>query len=155
MIDFFSMSWGQEIAEISTQPEFQAVVVRVELKNPEGKSGEFNFETNEYEDFEEPVVLYEGPARFAPIRWGVDSRNTHIFNSSTTTRLRFQFPYGVMQQNVPAASRIWIVEAPRSPHMIGGTAVVTADVQNSDNGARTLETEWNSDDGANQNQAVN
>lgn len=150
MLNMMGKTRGQHIAEQSTREDNQLARVRIELKVSDKDRGTYNIDTGEYEGGKEPKVLYEGRARFAPIRWGVDSRNTHVFNSSTTTRLRFQLPYGSLPDDVPAGTRVWVIEAPYSPHMEGGCAVVTGDVMNDDNAARTLETEWNSDDGVNE-----
>lgn len=143
MIDF-SKDWGQEIAEISTRPEYQTAKVRITSSDIEDQ-GVYDIDTGEWSEGMATVVLYEGQARFVPIRWGVDARDTHIFNASTTTRLRVQVPESELQDEVPRGSLVTILEAPFAPHMVNATSVVVGGVQNSSNGSRNLETEWNSD----------
>lgn len=143
MIDF-SKDWGQEIAEISTRPEYQTGRVRITSSDIEDQ-GVYDIDTGEWSEGMGTVILYEGQARFVPIRWGVDARDTHLFNASTTTRLRVQVPESELPDEVPRGSLVTILEAPFAPHMVGATSVVVGGVQNSSNGSRNLETEWNSD----------
>lgn len=141
----FGSDWGAEIADISERPEYQNCTVRISVSSEAGVKDEYDLETGEWTSSEVVEVLYEGRGRFAPIRWGVDARDTHIANASTTTRLRVQVPSGALQGVVPRGALVTILSAPFAPHMELETARVVGDIQNSSNGSRTLETEWNSD----------
>lgn len=140
----FGKAWGAEIADVSERPEYQSAVIRVTSADTDD-TGYYDIGTGTWTGGKDPEVLFEGPARFAPIRWGVDARDTHLANASTTTRLRFQVPYAALQRDVPRGSLVEILAAPRAEHMVGETATVVGDIQNSSNASRSLETEWNSD----------
>lgn len=145
MLSFSNLSWGQEIAGVSETEEFMPAVVRITLQN--ATKGEYNIDTGKWEGGTEAETIYEGRARMAPIRWGVDAKESQVFNASTTVRMRVQIPQAANLTDVPRGTRVKVIEAPRAQHMVGATFVVTLDAQNSDNGARNLETEWNSDVG--------
>ena len=144
MLDF-SKSWGQEIAEITSKAEFEPALVRV-IDPDSGTTGYYDVDENEWVGGTDPEPLYEGRARFAPIRWGVEARDTHLFNSSTTTRIRFQFgDPSFPKDELPSGTLIEVVEAPTSPSMEGRVAVVTNDLVGSSQATRTVETEYNHD----------
>lgn len=150
----FGRGYGAEIASESTRAEYQSGEVRVYLPADPKNRGKYNTNTGKFEGGAEPTVIYEGPARWAEIRWAVHSRDTHIFNASTTARFRVQLPfrdeiiamgYPKALEPVPHGAVVLITKAAKAPHMVGTSGRVTADVQNSNNGARTLETAWDND----------
>lgn len=136
---------GREIGEVSTLEEYQTGTVVIFFPSDLASTGEYNVDTNTWSGGSQPTPRYSGQARWAPIRWTVESRNTNIYNASSTGNIRVQIEQGALPVQVPRTSRIVVTECPTSPQSVGRTFIVVSDLQNSDNGSRSFECEWNTD----------
>ena len=145
MRPFGKFERGREVGEVSSRQEYQTGVVEVYLPSTDASAGEYDIETGEWSGGTDPVLIYRGQARWVPIRWTVDARNTNVYNASSTGNVRVQIPQLAITTIVPRTSRIVVKEAPTSPQNVGRTFIVVSDLQNSDNGTRSFECEWNTD----------
>lgn len=82
--------------------------------------------------------LYEGQARFIPVRAGVWQGGEAQLNATTIRAVRFQVPMALLPGRVYAGSIVEILSAPRNPNLVGRTAKVTDDFQGSMTASRTI-----------------
>ena len=88
----FPTEWPDEIAEVSTDPEYQNALVT--LIDPERVvDGEYDTETGEYGPVTDDGSVWHGRARLIGVRWGVTRLNEDTWNADTQTAIRAQFPY--------------------------------------------------------------
>lgn len=137
----FSDDWTEEIAEISTLPEFQTAEVR--LIDPSLVTSSYNIDTN-VTTVTGNGTLYEGQARIIGVRWGVFSGGEGQANSQTISSLRVQFPREDSTGHttfirVKTGCKLFVTSAPRNPVLEDLIFVATSDLQGSSSAARTFE----------------
>jgi len=141
----FTSDWAQEIAEISTLPQFQTATVR--LEDPSLVTTEYDVETGEYVTTGDPV-LYEGRARVIGINRGAFQSNEGQANPTTITAVRVQLPreYERNGVTIPTGSIrvqkgciLYVTSAPRQPVLVNNVFTATSDFQGATSAARTLE----------------
>lgn len=82
--------------------------------------------------------LYEGQARFIPVRAGVWQGGEAQLNATTIRAVRFQVPSADLPGRVYSGSIVKFLAAPRNPNLVGRTAKVTDDFQGSMTASRTF-----------------
>src|SRR5699024_8794779 len=118
----FRKSWTDEIAEISTLPEFQNATIRVTDPNI---TETYDIETGTwvYDDDVNPV-LYEGRARIRDVRWGVYSGGESQFNTKSVTNIRVQVPKDAMP-HPPKGAPVKVLDCSDNPGLIGTLFLVS------------------------------
>lgn len=156
----FSKHWSDSIAEITQRPEYQTceisildeALVRypgptypVDPDNPQ--PGEdindvtadgYDPDTDTYRD---PVVsgeVYQGQARFIPIRAGIFTGGESQANADTIRSVRFQLPQHAGPKYIRKGLTVKFTAAPRNPSLVGRWATVNDDFQGSSAAARTF-----------------
>lgn len=127
--------WQDEVAAVSTLPEFQQAVIRIEDESLLVK-GEYDIETGEQEITGDPVV-YSGRARVIGVRWGVFSGGEAQANATTITAIRVQIPQHATGR-VKRGCKVFIESAPNDV-LTSFVFNVTSDMQGSSAAARTFE----------------
>lgn len=138
----FTDDWAEEIAEISTLPEFQTAVVRL-IDPSTGNPASYNPDTGKWTAATNQIV-YEGPARIIGVRWGVFSGGEAQANAQTISAIRVQFPRTKPDGTttffrVKMGCKLFVTSAPRNPVLEELIFTVTSDVQGSSSAARTFE----------------
>lgn len=132
----FASNWAQDVADISTLPEFQTATVR--LEDPSLLVvGEYDIETGEQEISGDPVV-YRGQARIIGVRWGVESGGGSQANSKTIKAIRIQFPYNAVGR-VRKGFVAYVEDGGRNPNLENYLFTGASDIQGSASAARTVE----------------
>lgn len=150
----FSMNWNDEIAEVSTQVDYQTCEIKIldpdEIwypgpnyptdpsdltKDPEAA---YDWETNEYIPAVMDGVVYEGQARFIPIRSGIYYGGESQANATTTRAVRFQLPQFDGPLYIRMGLTVKFTSAPRNPSLVGRWATVNDDFQGASAAARTF-----------------
>lgn len=93
---------------------------------------------NGWKELPADMKLYEGRARFIPVRAGVWQGGEAQLNATTIRAVRFQVPMDELPGRVYAGSIITFLTAPRNPNLVGRTAKVTDDFQGSMTASRTI-----------------
>lgn len=91
------------------------------------------------------LTLYEGRARFIPVRAGVWQGGEAQLNATTIRAVRFQVPFADLPGRVYAGSIVEFLSVPRNPNLEGRTAKVTEDFQGSMTASRTFHGMMDSD----------
>lgn len=138
----FTSDWAQEIAEVSTLPQFQTATVR--LEDPSRVTVDYDTETGEYTTVGDPVV-YRGRARVIGINRGQFQSNEGQANPTTLTGVRVQLPRLDDEGNLTPELRVrkgfilYVESAPRQPVLTEYVFTAVSDFQGSSSAARTLE----------------
>ena len=132
----FSADWAQEIADVSTRPEFQTA--RVEIVDPSQVETEYDYETGEIITVGDGVI-YSGRARVIGI-----NRPTNIvsgqMNTTSLSGVRVQVPReGTTDLAVTKGMVLYVREAPRQPRLKDYVFTAVGDFQGSSSAARTFE----------------
>lgn len=93
---------------------------------------------NGWQELPADTKLYEGQARFIPIRAGVWQGGEAQLNATTIRAVRFQVPFEDLPGRVYSGSNVKFLSAPRNPNLEGRTAKVTDDFQGSMTASRTF-----------------
>lgn len=139
----FSSDWAQEVADISTLPEFQTARVRIE--DWSGVVTERDLETNELVIISGDPVIYEGRARVIGVNRGAFHSGEGQANATTLVAVRVQLPREDANGNPTADLRVrkgailYVTEAPRQPVLTEYVYTATTDFQGASSAARTLE----------------
>lgn len=130
--------WTDDIRAVTDSEEFQTCKIQVidpNLVIP----GEYNWETGEREgeDMSE-AILYEGRARFIPVRASVFEGGEGQSNAMFIRAGRIQIPHSENAVRLSTASYVKFSEAPRNPSLLSRTARVSDDFQGSSIATRTF-----------------
>ena len=142
MLSFSGKHWSEQIADITSRPEFQTATVRLEDPN-RLTPGDLNEETWEYEYSGNPVV-YEGRARIIGVRWGVGSGGESQANAKTLKAIRVQFPPQAVDR-IRKGFALYVTECERNPVLTEYVFLATNDFQGSSAATRTVEFALDSD----------
>lgn len=159
----FTKHWSEEIAAVSEGKEFQNCVIQILDPNEvwyagptypqdpnEPQPGEdlnditqdkkvaYDWVTDTYADPVLTGVVYNGPARFIPIRAGVYHGGEAQMNATTVRSMRFQIPHGSEPLYIRKGLSVKFVSAPRNPSLVGRWASVADDFQGSSSASRTF-----------------
>lgn len=137
----FDTNWTDEIAEISTLPEFQNSTV--EILDPSLR-GEYDIITGEWTYPDENPVVYSGRARVKGIRWGVFYGGESQANAKTVTSIRVQLPKNSLGPIKKGAS-IVVLSSEDNPQLEETQFTITSGFQGSAQAARTLEASLDGD----------
>ena len=132
----FKKSWTDEIAEASTDPEFQNATVR--LVDPSIVTVTKNHQSGTITEDASAAELYTGQARIVGVRWGVNRENNDTGNSSTLTSVTVQFPKKALGR-IKRACKMTVTACPDNPALTTYMFSLTSDFQGSNAAARTLE----------------
>lgn len=141
----FPTHWTDEIARVSTSPEFQDLSVR--LIDPLLVEQEYDIDSGKYEVTEDGEI-WTGRARLVAIRWGVNRENSETANSDTISSILVQFPQNETFGGytiLPRGTFLLVDNAPRNPSLVGRIFTVTSDLQSGATAARTVEFAASSD----------
>lgn len=127
-------NWADEVASVSTLPEFQRAVIRIEDRSL--VTEDYDIETGEWTVVGDPVV-YSGRARVIGVRWGVQSGGESQANATTLSAIRVQIPQHAVGR-VKKGCKVYVESAP-NPVLQNYIFTVTSDMQGSSDAARTFE----------------
>ena len=132
----FSGHWTDEIAEISTLPEFQNSTIRIlgVQEDPE-----YNIDTGEWEyPNGEPEPIWEGRARVKAVRWGVFYGGESQSNSKVVSSIRIQTPKNSVGRLLKGTSVV-VLSSDDNDDLPGHLFNITSGFQGSAQAARTFE----------------
>lgn len=133
-------NWADEIAKVSTQPQYQRAVIRIEDSSLLTQS-EYDIETGEWAVEGDPVIYpvgdEDGRARIIGVRWGVQSGGESQANATTISAIRVQIPQHAVGR-VKKGCKVFVESA---PNLVLSSYIftVTSDMQGSSPAARTFE----------------
>ena len=137
---FGTDNWADEIAEVSTQPEFQRAVIRIEDPSLLTQKS-YDIETGEWTITGDPVIYpvgdETGQARVIGVRWGVQSGGESQANATTISAIRVQVPQHAVGR-VKKGCKVTVESAPNLV-LTSYTFTVTSDMQGSSDASRTFE----------------
>lgn len=132
----FNKDWAEEIAEVSTRPEFQTS--EIEIVDPSLIETEWDFETGD-EIVTGDGVIYAGRARVIGISGG-NNQNGAQYNPTTLIGVRVQIPReGTTSLEVRKGMTARVTSAPRQPRLMDYVFTAVSDFQGSSSAARTFE----------------
>jgi len=131
----FSKHWTDEIAEISTLPEFQNS--SIEILDP-SIEGEYDIYTGEWTYPSGTRTIYTGRARIKAIRWGVTYGGEGQANAKTVTAIRVQVPKEAVGKVLKGAA-VTVTASDDNDSLEGTRFVVTSGFQGSAQASRTFE----------------
>lgn len=134
-VSFATENWTDPIAAVSTRPEYQRAVIRIEDRSLLTES-EYDIETGEWTIVGDPVI-YTGQARVIGVRWGVQSGGESQANATTLSAIRVQIPQHAVGR-VKKGCKVFVQSAP-NPVLQNYIFTVTSDMQGSSDAARTFE----------------
>ena len=129
-------SWASEIADITDSPEFQTCQIRI--MDYSTLEQEYDPVTNETTTTGEATTVYEGRARFIPVRAGVFQGGDSQANSATIRAGRIQVPSEYTDLRVNSGFTVEFDEAPHFPALESRVAKVSDDFQGSTTASRTI-----------------
>jgi hypothetical protein len=132
---FATENWADQIASVSTRPEFQRAVIRIEDRSLLTQE-DYDIETGGWTVVGDPVV-YSGQARVIGVRWGVQSGGESQANATTLSAIRVQIPQRAVGR-VKKGCKVFVESAP-NPVLQNYVFTVTSDMQGSSDAARTFE----------------
>ena len=137
MIDFGGKTWFEEIAETSTQEEYQTA--EIELWDPTQVTGGYDVETGE--DTTERVgdPIYRGRARVIALRRGVNYEGATQHNSKTLTGIRVQIPHKAADFRVVRSTVAIVTSSPWNHTLESYQYTLSSDFHGSSAAARTFE----------------
>lgn len=136
----FDKDWPQEVADISTLPEFQNAEVRIATP----AVYDYDVITGENVVVTPEVLLYEGQARIIGVRWGIFYSGQTQANSRSEKSIRFQIPYQSADR-VNTGAIVKVTSSPRNPVLLDYVFTITNDFQGSNSAARTFEASMDGD----------
>lgn len=136
----FSTKWTDEIANVSSSPEFQTAEVTITYAVSDG---EYDIETGQGG---ERIIetLYSGPARVIAIRTSVFRQAAAQMNSHVSEFVRVQIPKNATGR-VLTGSVVTIDSAPDTPSIEGRRLMVNSDFHGASSATRTLECGYDND----------
>lgn len=133
-------NWADEIAKVSTQPQYQRAIIRIEDSSLLTQS-DYDLETGEWTLEGDPVIYpvgdEDGRARIIGVRWGVQSGGESQANATTISAIRVQIPQHAVGR-VKKGCKVFVESA---PNLVLSSYIftVTSDMQGSSPAARTFE----------------
>lgn len=136
-------NWTDQIAAISTQPEYQNLTVS--LIDPAQVTFTYDIDTGE-EVLTNDGVFWTGQARLAAIRWGTNRENTETANANTEKAILVQFPHnqnfgteGSPIYRIRRGIKMVVTASPDNPALLTYPFVCTSDIEGGHSAARTIE----------------
>jgi hypothetical protein len=133
-------NWADEIAKVSTQPQYQRAIIRIEDSSLLTQS-KYDIETGEWLVEGDPVIYpvgdEDGRARIIGVRWGVQSGGESQANATTISAIRVQIPQHAVGR-VKKGCKVFVESAPNIV-LPSYVFTVTSDIQGSSPAARTFE----------------
>lgn len=129
----FEDDWAQEIADISTDPEYQNA--HIVLYVP-GEQGDIDVDTGTYPDAEDPTLVYDGQARVVGIRSYRESQENS--NPTALKPVRVQ----LLDRNlgrIPNNAKAYFIDGGRNVQLTDYIFNVNSDFNSSHVAAYTLE----------------
>lgn len=138
--NFTASAWHDRIAEVSTLPEYQRAVIRIEDRSLLTQE-DYDIETGEWTLVGDPVIYpigdEDGRARIIGVRWGVQSGGESQANATTIAAIRVQIPQRAVGR-VKKGCKVYVESAPNTV-LTNYIFTVTSDMQGSSDAARTFE----------------
>lgn len=136
-------TWGDEIALITDSPEYQTC--RISVMDYSDLEETYDPVTDEWTTVGEPVTVYEGRARFIPVRAGVFSGGESQSNPTTIRAGRVQIPSKYTDTRFNRGLTVFFDSAPDFPALESRTAKITDDFQGSTTASRTFHVSLDAD----------
>lgn len=128
-------TWADEITSVTDSEEFQTCKIKVtdnsntkQVRNPE--TGEITVSG--------AVVVYEGRARFIPVRSSVFEGGEGQANAMSIRAARIQIPASYTGRRFNSACTVQFTEAPNNEALLTRIARVSEDFQGSTTATRTF-----------------
>lgn len=137
----FNKTWAEEIAEISTQREYQTADIRI--IDPELIERDYNEDTAQWTVLGDGEI-YCGRARIIGVRWGVESGGESQANATTISSIRIQVPHEAVGR-VHKSCRVYVTCSVGNTTLTQALFTVTSDIQGSSSAARTFEAAYDAD----------
>lgn len=137
---FAVADWPDEIAEVSTQPQFQRAIIRIldpALLTEDDYDIDTGVWTTDGDAVIYPVGDEDGRARVIGVRWGVQSGGESQANATTLSAIRVQIPQRAVGR-VKKGCKVFVESAPNLV-LESYIFTVTSDMQGSSAAARTFE----------------
>lgn len=132
----FSADWAQQIADISTRPEFQTATVRI--VDASQIETDYDYDTGEIITVGDGVI-YEGRARVIGIT-KPNNVSSGQMNVTALSGVRVQIPReGTTDLAVTKGMFLYVTSAPRQPRLTDYVFTAVGDFQGSSSAARTFE----------------
>lgn len=132
----FPDTFEDEIAEVTTDAEFQNATVR--LIDPSLVDRTYDIETDEFTENDADATLWTGQARIIGVRWGVNRENEDTRNSTALNTLRVQLPKSAVGR-VKRGCKLVVTECTSNPVLETYLFSLTSDLQGSHAASRTLQ----------------
>lgn len=138
----FKTTWSDEIAEVSTLPEYQTA--RVRIVDPSLVVKTYDVVTAQWTITGDGVIYplagsdEDGQARIIGVRWGVFSGGESQANAKTISAIRIQIPQHAVGR-VKKGCKVFVESAPNNPTLPNYMFSVTSDMQGSSAASRTFE----------------
>lgn len=156
----FSQNWNNEIAAETEKDEYQTCTISILDPNEVWYPGP-NYDTDPTDltkkgydpltnTYLEPVIdgiVYEGRARFIPVRAAIYHGGESQANAMTVRAMRFQLPQFEGPLYIRMGLKVQFQAAPRNPSLVGRWASVTDDFQGSSAATRTFNASMDIDAG--------
>ena len=139
-VNFNSGNWGDEIREESTKDEYQNCTVSV--FDPTVSESEYDYDTDTWTPTT-ILPIYEGNARFIPVRAGVYHQGEAQANSTTIRAVRFQLQSD--PGRIKTGYKVKFLTAPNNLSLVGQFATVNDDFQGSTTASRTFHASMDAD----------
>lgn len=139
-VSFGGTSWGEEIREVSTQEAYQNCTVSI--FDPTVSESEYDYDTDTWSPTTQ-APIYEGKARFIPVRAGVYHQGESQANSTTIRAVRFQLQSD--PGRIKTGYKVKFLTAPNNPSLVGQFATVNDDFQGSTTASRTIHASMDAD----------
>lgn len=136
----FTSRWTDDIAEVSTRPEFQNATVEITFATSDG---EYDIDTGQGGN-RVIETLYEGQARVIAVRTSVFRQAAAQMNSHVSEFVRVQIPKNATGRVLTGAV-VRIITAPDTPALEGRRLMVNSDFHGASSAARTLECGYDND----------
>ena len=138
----FANKWTDEIASVSSSPEFQTAEVTITFAVSDG---EYDIETGQSGD-RVIETLYTGQARVIAVRTSVFRQAAAQMNSHVSEFVRVQIPKNATGRVLTGAV-VTINAAPDTPSLEGRRLMVNSDFHGASSATRTLECGYDNDQG--------
>lgn len=139
-VNFGSGNWADPIREESTKDIYQNCTVSV--FDPTVSEEDYDYETDTWIPSSIPPI-YEGNARFIPVRAGVYHQGEAQANSTTIRAVRFQLQSD--PGRIKTGFKVKFLTAPNNPSLEGQFATVNDDFQGSTTASRTFHASMDAD----------
>lgn len=131
----FPETWTDEIAELTTDPEYQNATVRI--YDPSLVTETYDISTGVW-NVTGNGDLYSGQARVVDIRWGVNRENSDTGNPTTIKNIRVQLPKNILGR-LKRGMKMVVTSCTDNPSLETFLFSVSTDIQGSNAASRTIE----------------